>query len=125
MFETALRNRVRTALPGSHVEWDMRPQASSYPAVVLELIAGERAQTFGGVQQTQRDRIQFSIFAMSKPVAVNIREALIALLTTPASVDDTEFQRGEIVLYRSDVEDTENGPVRIEIVDAYLWHSTP
>lgn len=125
MFETALRNRVRTALPGSHVEWDMRPQASSYPAVVIELIAGERAQTFGGVQHMQRDRIQFSIFAMSKPVAVNIREALIALLTTPASVDDTEFQRGEIVLYRSDVEDTENGPVRIEIVDAYLWHSTP
>lgn len=124
MFETALRTRIMAALSGVYVEWDLRPQASSYPAVVLEAIAGERVSTFDGVQRTQRDRIQFSVFAMSKPVAVTIRETLISLITASATLDGTEFQPGNIVLWRGDVEDTENGPVRIEIVDAYLWHST-
>ncbi|WP_260928216.1 DUF3168 domain-containing protein [Novosphingobium sp. 9] len=125
-FETALRSRLKAlpALAGAFVEWDVRPQASSYPAVVLETIGGERAQTMAGLQQTNRDRIQFNCFAMDKVSAVALREAVIATVADPAIVEGIEFQRGQIILHRSDSESTDAGTVRIEIVDAYLWHAT-
>lgn len=125
-FETVLRSRIKAdaVFSGATVEWDERPQAAAYPAVVLETIAGDRAQTFAGLQKTNRDRIQFNVFAMDKATAVALREAIIAIVTTPVTAGGIEFQRGSIVMHRSDTESADNGTVRIEIVDAYLWHAT-
>lgn len=125
-FETALRTRMKAdpAFAGASVEWDERPQGKITQSVVIETIAGEREQTFKGPQKTNRDRIQFNVFAMDKATAVALREAIIAIVFSPTTVGDIEFQRGSIVMHRSDTESTENGTVRIEIVDAYLWHST-
>ena len=124
-FETALRARLKAdaAFAAATVEWDERPEASAYPAVVLETIAGQRDQTFRGLQQTNRDRIQFNVFAMDKATAVALREAVIAIITTPVIVAGIEFQRGSLVMHRSDTDSTDDGTVRIEIVDAYLWHA--
>lgn len=122
-FEVDLRSRVKAALPGKTVEWDERPQESAYPAVILETIAGERLKKFSGVQGTQRDRVQFNVFAKTKAVAVTMRNTIMDLVEAAATAGGTVFQPGTVILHRSDVEPTDHGTVHIEIVDAYLWHS--
>lgn len=125
-FEIDLRTRLIedpavTGIVGTRVYWEIRPQGSVLPAIVLHTIRGSRAQSLGGPMATQGDQVQFDCMAASKAVAVSLRKAVIAVAEAPSITDDTEFQGGNVDLYRGIVEDTTDGVVRTEQVRATIW----
>lgn len=122
-METALRTRLKTAVPSAWVEWDERPQASQFPAIVLETISGGRDLHFKGFQTVQPDRIQISCFARTKAQAISLREAVIAEIIKPVSGSDVEFQGCSINFHRSDVEATQTGVIHSCLIDATIWHA--
>lgn len=125
-FETDLRTRLVNdatvaAIVGTRVYWEVRPQGSSLPAIVMYLIAGERDQHLGGVMATQGNQVQFDCIAVSKSASVDLRQAVIAVIEPRGTAGATEFQGGNVDLFRALVEDTADGLVRTEQVRATIW----
>lgn len=122
-FETALRSRLKTALPGVTVVWDARPQASDYPALVLEMAAGARARHYGGTMTTQGDRVQASVFAMTQKEAKTLRDTAMTVLEGAGTEGGITFQGGFVNFYASRSTDTNTATIYSEIIDATIWHS--
>jgi hypothetical protein len=125
-FEIDLRSRLVAdgtvaGIVGTRIYWEIRPQGSALPAIVLGTTFGARAQHMEGVITVQGNRIQFDCLASSKAVAVNLRNAVMAEIESAAIVGDTEFQAGFVNLYRDTAEDTAAGVVHDEMIDATIW----
>ena len=125
-FEADLRDRLVNdaavaAIVGARVYWDIRPQDSALPALVLRLVNGARDASFGGAMGTQGNQVQFDCMAASKSVSMALRNAAIAVAETPGVAGATGFQGGIVDLYRSMAEDTASGLVRTEQVRATIW----
>lgn len=125
-FETDLRTRLINdatvgGMVGTRVYWETRPQDSALPAIVLNLINGSRAQSLGGAMGTQGNQVQFDCMASSKADSVALRNAVIAVVEAPGSAGTTEFQGGNVDLYRGIAEDTASGLIRTEQVRATIW----
>lgn len=125
-FETDLLRRLLddtavAALVGTRVYWGLRPANTGLPCIVLNLVFGARAQAMAGPMGTQGNRVQFDCLAMSKSAAVQLRDAVFPLIETGAIVGTTKFQGGFVELYRPLTEDTPEGVVRTEQIDAKIW----
>lgn len=125
-METALRSKLKadaavSALVGSRVDWNERPQKSQLPAIVLQLIADNRSQHMGGFDTFTQTRVQIDCFAETAKTSVELANAVIAAIV-PASTGSTEFLRGFINDVRDLGENTETGFVHRRMVDAYIWH---
>lgn len=126
-METALRARLLNdpavaAIVGTRVDWDVRPQRSQYPAVVLETVDSQRTQNMDGFDTFRPTMVQVNCFATSKKVSVDLREAVIAAITPGATQGGTKFLRAQGVETRQRPEDTETGFIHREIVEATIWH---
>lgn len=123
-MEGPLRTRVKTGVSSiaATVEWDERPQRSSYPAVVLETVDAQRTQNMDGFDTFRPTLMQFNCFATNKTTAINLREAVIAAITPEATVGGTRFLRAQGVEHRPRNENTDTGFVHCEIVEATIWH---
>lgn len=125
-FETDLPTRLEqdgaiTAFVGQRVYWGIRPQTSALPAIVMNLVVGQREQHLGGAMGTQGNQVQFDCMAKTNEDAVALRNAVIAVIETTGTTGTTEFQGGNVDLYRGIVEDTAAGIVRTEQVRATIW----
>lgn len=126
-FETALRSRLKddagVAAITSQVDWTVRPQASSFPAVVLTNIADQRDQHFQGFAGFRPTRVQIDCYAATKAVAVSLREAVLAAVVPAATKGGVTFLRSFVntVLDRGD--QTETGFIHRELIDLTIWRS--
>lgn len=125
-FEIDLRSRLVNdaavaALVGTRVYWKIRPQDSALPAIVLGTAYGARDQHFQGPMGTQGNRIQLDCLASLKGQAVDLRNAVMAVVESAGSAGGTSFQGGFVNLYRDGAEDTASGVVHNEMVDATIW----
>ena len=125
-FEEALRDRLKadatvTAIVGTRIDWDVRPQATAYPALVLETITGLNPRHMKGFSLTS-DRVQFSCFANTKKEAVALRTAVLAAIEAPATAGGIEFMGAQDIVRRQAPNNTSTGVVSNEIVEATFFH---
>lgn len=95
-LEGALRARLLaasavTSIVGQRVYWEVRPQASSLPAVVLDMVTDLREQTFGGFQSLLFARVQAWAFALSFAEKKRLKEAIIATLAPQSAANGIWF----------------------------------
>lgn len=126
-MESALRARLKndagvSAIVGTRVDWDERPQRSAYPAVVLEIAADPRPQHMAGFPGFRGTRVQINCFGTTALQKQTLREAVIAAAVPAATQDGVEFLHAFVndVLSRS--KNTETSFVHHDIVDLTIWH---
>ncbi len=130
-METAIRTRLKTAC-GSllstykgvpAVFWSVRPQGSNLPAIVLSIIADDRAQHMQGFATYRPTRVQIDCYGADRETVINIREAALAGVVPEAEVGGTQFLRSFVntVLDRGD--QTETGFIHRDLIDLSTWHN--
>lgn len=110
-----------SGLVGTRVYWKYRPQGSTLPAIVLHEVAGQYDQHMGGPMGTQGNRIQADCMAAKKTDVWTLRDAVRNELIAASTNGTTEFQGGIINLTRDSYDDTPDGVVHTEQVDATIW----
>jgi hypothetical protein len=80
-------------LVGTRITWVNRPQATSLPAITLQIIDDDRAQHMGGFQSLQFIDVQIDIWATSYEQGRAIKEAVIARLVPEVTSNGIKFGR--------------------------------
>lgn len=76
-----LADNAITALVGQQVRWQVRPQASSLPALVLHHISAVRRYTNGGPSDLVTSRVQTDCWALTYEGALALSRAVRARLS--------------------------------------------
>ena len=127
-MEAALRTRLKnasavTAIVGNRIDWDVRPQATALPALVLETVIGNNPQHMQGYTGFTDTVVQFNCFAKSKKAAVELREAVQAAIVPEATVGGVEFLRATEITRRQRPSNTDTGFIHHEILEVRIWAS--
>jgi len=127
-FEPSLRTRLKddagvAAIVGTRIDWTVRPQGSSYPAVVLRTISDGRPQHMGGFQNFRETRVQIDCFAATRATASALSAAVIAAIAPAAEVSGVTFRRAFIDTVRDLGANTDTGFVHRDSIDALIWHN--
>lgn len=114
-----------TAIAGTRLHWQLRPQTEALPSVVLTAVSESRPQTLKKFEDMATARIQASCFASTYSGARILAEAVIAAVVGPAVVTDTGGD--DIIFWRADIEgprdlgnDTETGFIHQAAVDLII-----
>lgn len=127
-FEQGLRSRLLAdvavaQLVEKRVDWNVRPQLTGLPAVVLETINSDRPQTHDGFDAFKDTLVQVNCFAKTKAEAVELREAVIEACVPADTAEGTEFLRAQDITVRGQAVDTDPEPLAREIIDIRFWHN--
>lgn len=112
-----------SALAGTRIDWDARPQGSSLPAITLAMV-DDRDQHMGGPHVTRNTIIQADCWALKAADAHNLSEAVIAELQSVATVSGVRFL-GAFMTSTSMFEDTDSGIVYRVMVRGKIVHTIP
>lgn len=129
MMQSALRARLLaaapvTALVGTRIDWDKRPQANVLPAIVLEFVTEDRDQHMAGFQATRQPLVRVHCWASKAADAHNLAEYVTAALVPAATQSGVRFLRSFATLRSMPPEDTDNGLVHRQIVELRINHIT-
>ncbi|HEY8593309.1 MAG TPA: DUF3168 domain-containing protein [Sphingomicrobium sp.] len=100
------------ALAGSRIFWVARPQkgpGNQLPAVVLQVISGDRPQHLDGFEDMATAQVQANSFAREYGESRILAEAVSGALVDEAQVDDIVFWRGDVGEPRDLGEQTDDG----------------
>jgi hypothetical protein len=122
-MQTALRSRLLadatiSGLVDQRVDWGLRPQAKTLPAITLTLIPTPRDYHMGGAQATQHYRVQVDCWAETYKAAHELREAVIAELE-PAN---SAFLGGFVERTADMPERTDTGVIHRAMIDFKITH---
>jgi hypothetical protein len=107
----------------SEVHWNTRPQASPFPAVVLQVIDEAVLRDLDGANGTKSARVQFHCMATTATEADTIRQAVLAKIEGSHTVGDTTFTlQGEPAWFDQGT-NTATGFVHKCLVDARFFHN--
>lgn len=121
-WEQALRTRAKAAVAAT-VDWDLRPEHSGLPCVVLTLVSDPRPQHLKGFNVHRESRVQVDCWAETATAAYDLREALIPVLVDAGTFDGIEFGRGAIEIGLRRAEKTEAGFVHRDSFDLITLHN--
>ncbi len=122
-MQTALRTRLKAdgaiaALVGTRIDWGLRPQAKSLPAISLLIVPTPRDYHMGGAQVTQQYRVQCDCWGVTYKSAFDVAEAVIACLEPSSG----EFQ-ASFVERRADMPElTDTGEVHRVMLEFKITH---
>lgn len=127
-MEQALRARLKadaavTAACGGRIYWNVRPERTAYPALVLQVVVAPIDQHFDGFAGFQRATVQFTAFAKKQSEAVAIREAVIAVIAAAGDQDGVEFLVAQNIEKRATAGNTSSAVIHQEIIDAEIHHT--
>jgi hypothetical protein len=128
-MQTELRARLLadstiSGLVGTRVDWGVRPQGKPLPAITLILASDTRDQTMAGVQATQGPLIQIDCWAETYAATVTLREAVVALISTPATQGSSKFLGAANINAIDLPEKVDTGIVHRSVIRANIWHTT-
>lgn len=126
-MEAALRARLLaavSALVGSRVYWEERPQGSALPAITLLLVVDERDQHMGGFHDLKKALLQVDVWATSFASKKAIKEAVIAALAPAHSGNGVTFRGAVNIRSRPANERLETQLVYREIIEMDLHYLT-
>lgn len=129
-METELRSRLLadgtiSGLVGTRIDWGVRPQGKPLPAITLTLANDTRDQAMAGIQNTQGPLVQIDCWAEKYADTVTLREAVIALIATAATVSGVRFLAAQNINTHDLPEKTDTGIVHHSMIRANIWHTIP
>lgn len=93
-MQGALRARLLGATAaGSRVYWVDRPQGSALPAITLQVISGDRPQTYDGFQSSRQSRVQMDVWAETHAAGTALLEAAIGAVAPRVTANGIQFDR--------------------------------
>lgn len=121
-MEAALRARLLDlAAVGGRVYWDERPQGSALPALTLSIVNDRRPENLKGFDVPET-LVQVDVWAANFADKRSIREAVIAVLSPPATVGGIEFMRATEINSRGLNERTETAFIFRDAIDfLFRW----
>ena len=136
-MQTQLRARLLadaaiSGLVGTRIDWDIRPQGKTLPAITLSLVSDRREQHMGGLQTTRGTWVQFDVWATTAAQVATLRDAIVGLIATGATQDGITFfgaqnidagNRGLGVGETTGFEETSTTIVHRGMVQATIWHT--
>lgn len=84
MIESAIAARLRT-LAGGRVFWDLAPQGTLPPYLVLTKVSGSRGFAFAGLTGQRTYRLQVAAWGAQKLDAIQLQESVIGQLSAPGA----------------------------------------
>jgi hypothetical protein len=118
-MQTELRARIKDNTDaGGRVDWGLRPQGKTLPAIRLTKVSNPRGYTMDGPQVTQQYRVQADCYGSTYKQAKDLGDELIALLE-PASGN---FQASFVMRDDDAVEQTDTGPLFSRSIDFKITH---
>lgn len=130
-FETALRSRLKddatvAGIVGSYeghpsIDWKERPEKHPFPAIVLEVVFGDRSQHMAGFNTFQPYRTQFRCTAEDPKTAAELRNAVIACIAPATVKADMEFLRAQSINHFGRTEKSIPATLHHEFVEAEIW----
>src|SRR5688572_25616453 len=122
-MQTALRSRLLAdatvaGLVGTRVDWGLRPQAKSLPAITLDLPGSPRGYHMGGAQNTQIARVQIDYWATTPKQAKDGADAVIAALEPRSG----SFEPSFVLMDRSTSEKVDDGVVYRRQLDMQITY---
>lgn len=117
-MQSALRSRLKadatvSGLVGTRVDWGLRPQAKTLPAITLTLVSSPRDYTMAGAQVTQFYRVQVDCWALTYKESNDLRAAVIACLEPGSG----SFQSSFVTRSQDMPERTEEGEIHRASLD--------
>lgn len=128
-IEGALRARLIAAAPvtaivGSKIYWDERPQNSSLPDVTLHLIADHREQHLGGFHELLRAEVQLDVRAATFAGKKALKEAVIAAIAPASTANGIHFDPATQVFAHPLNEQTATQFIYRDVVECQLHYRT-
>jgi hypothetical protein len=118
-METALRARLLgNTTAQTRVDWGLRPQGKSLPAIRLTVVSSPRDYTMEGPQATQQYRVQADCYGATYGAAKELGDAVTAILEPSAG----DFLASFVIGQRDVPELTDTGPVHCRTVDYLVTH---
>jgi hypothetical protein len=122
-MQAALRSRLLAdatiaGLVGTRVDWGLRPQAKSLPAITLDLPGSPRDYHMGGAQNTQITRVQIDAWGTTPKQVKDIADAVIAELEPRSG----SFEPSFVLLDRSTNEKVDDGVVYRRQLDMQITY---
>lgn len=111
----------------NRMQWGVRPQGSSLPAIVLQRISGNFDYEFSGPSGLIESRIQIDTYAESYSSAQTAARAVIAAISGLRTTQGTIKFNGCFINSQSDTfERSNDGASKYHrvIVDLTIWHSS-
>lgn len=127
-MEEVLRSKLLataavSALVGARVDWGIRSQGATMPAVVLHQVSGVPQMNLAGPSGWSSDRIQVDCwgrtFKSARDLADAVSTALHGLRETLSGIRVRIFVIGR----RSDDDSDDVGPVFRTSLDLMVWHA--
>lgn len=128
-MEGAIRARLLaaapiTALVGTRIYWEDRPQAAALPAITLHVISDERDQHMGGFQSVKDCLLQVDAWATTFAAKRALKEAVIAALAPAHTGNGNRFQAATQIRARPQNERTETQFIFREVIELRLHYSS-
>lgn len=112
-----------TAIAGQRTHWLVRPQGTQLPAVVLQIISGDRSQHLGGFDDMRTARVQAACLADKHSTSRDLADAVIAALVPAGEIDGCKFWRGSAEEPRDLGNATDTGFVHRAVVDLIIRYA--
>lgn len=128
-MEAVLRARLIaavsvSALVGTRIYWDDRPQSSALPAILLTVISDIRGQLLGGWDMLEA-RVQADVLALSFAEKKALKEAVIEVLAPAYSGNGIQFMRATEIAAVPRNERTETQYIFRDAIDFLIrWKTT-
>ena len=113
-----------TALVGTRVDWGIRSQGATMPALVLHQISGVPQTNLSGPSGWSSDRIQADCWGRTFKSARDVADAAsLALHTLRATLSGIKI-RVFVIDRRNDSDSDDTGPVFRTSLDLMVWHTS-
>lgn len=114
------------ALVANRVDWVIRSQGATLPAITIHLITGTPQMHYSGPSGWSRDRLQFDCWGRTHKDARDVADTLAGrgglLLRFRGDLPGLRL-RTFVINRRSDEERDSVGPVHRALVEVLAWHT--
>jgi hypothetical protein len=126
-MQQGIRKRLKdstivSGLVGNRIDWGIRVQGSSLPAVVLQVVSDPRPAHLKDYMQVRSTNVQVDVYATTYAAAVEIARSVMQVLKTPATVSGKEFGATFVDNQRETTETLGTEIVHRQSLDLTVWH---
>ena len=110
------------ALVGQRIDWGLRAQGKSLPAVELQEVSGVPGMTLTHPDGWTRSRVQIDVWGRTYAATRDVRDLILALLTGYRGTVDGVKLRTFVMNRRGGSDSDAAGPVHRASIDVMVWH---
>jgi hypothetical protein len=105
-----------------NVSWGQRPQGSSLPAIVLQIVSDSRPSHLKDYQKLRSTIVQMDVYAATYAAALNVARSAIAIMKVPTTISGKIFSACFVDRQTDTVETSGTVNIHRQSVDFDVWH---